>query len=319
MIAPADPSNISSVCPCCASTEWRHKRYTHTIWYQECEGCRYWLQRRSGNVQLQEAFLQEQANFYADGSLVASDSFGMMNEELTQRRLKLIEKHVPPSGAIIEAGPGSGDVILALAAKGYRCTAVEHSAVLADRLKRLGIEEVFNGDFARQALEPEAYDAYCSFHVIEHVVDFRQHIMAVHHCVKPGGLLILATPNATGVEQNLPFNLQLNSDSAHFQLFSPISLQLVLRDAGFEAIEVTTPTYALAWLRVVTLILRRLRSRSEQTAGGAYARKIGPKLALGLRFFSWLSRPLRCLQERSGFGNELLVVAKKTGHRQYAP
>ena len=311
MSAPADPSQISSVCPCCGSTEWIHKRYTCKIWYDECASCRYWLQRRAASVQLQEVFLQEQEKFYSDGSLVASDSFGMLNDELTQRRIRLIEKHVSPTGAIIEAGPGSGDVLLALAAKGYNCTAVEHSAMLADRLKRLGIEQVFNGDFALQALAPEAYDAYCSFHVIEHVVDFSQHIKAVHHCVKPGGLLILATPNAAGLEQNLPFDLQLNSDSAHFQLFSPMSLRLILKDAGFEVIEETTPTYALAWLRVMTLILRRLKSRGVQSAGGAYARKVGPKMALGLRLFSWLSRPLRSMQERFGSGNELLVVARK--------
>jgi 2-polyprenyl-3-methyl-5-hydroxy-6-metoxy-1,4-benzoquinol methylase len=311
MTAPPDPSQISSVCPCCGSTEWKHKRYTQELWYHECASCRYWQQRRVANLQLREVFLQEQEKFYSDGSLVASDSFGMLNEELTQRRIRLIEKHVPRAGEIIEAGSGSGDVLLALAAKGYRCTAVEHSVMLADRLMRLGIERVLNGDFSEQALAPEAYDAYCSFHVIEHVVDFRQHIKAVHHCVKPGGLLILATPNAAGLEQNLPFDLQLNSDSAHFQLFSPMSLRLILRDAGFEVIEETTPTYALAWLRVVTLIFRRLKSRSVQTVGGAYARKVGPKLALGLRLFSWLSRPLRSVQERSGSGNELLVVARK--------
>jgi hypothetical protein len=113
------------------------------------------------------------------------------------------------------------------------------------------------------------------------------------------------------IEQNLPFDLQLNSDSAHFQLFSPMSLRLILRNAGFEIIEETTPSYALAWLRVMTLIFRRLKSRGAQTAGGAYARKVGPKLALGLRMFSWLSRPLRSVQERSASGNELLVVARK--------
>lgn len=319
MSAPADSSQISRVCPCCGSSEWKHKRYSQTIWYEECVSCRYWLQRRACSVPLQEVFLQEQEMFYADGSLVASDSFSMMNQELTQRRISLIEKYVSPSAEIIEAGPGSGDVLLALAKRGYRCTAVEHSAMLAARLKRLGIERVFNGDFAEQALAPDAYDAYCSFHVIEHVVDFRQHIKAVHHCVKPGGLLILATPNAAGLEQNLPFDLQLNSDSAHFQLFSPMSLRMILRDAGFEVIEETTPTYALAWLRVVALILRRLKRRGEQTAAGAYARRVGPKVAFGLRLFSWLSRPLRSAQERSGSGNELLIVARKAAQRLNAP
>jgi 2-polyprenyl-3-methyl-5-hydroxy-6-metoxy-1,4-benzoquinol methylase len=312
MTAPADPSPISSVCPCCGGSEWKHRRYTQEIWYDECVSCRYWLQRRSTGGQLQEVFLQEQEKFYADGSLVASDSFGMLNEELTQRRIRLIDKHLSPMGKVIEAGPGSGDVLLALAVRGYKCTAVEHSATLADRLKRLGIEQVFNGDFAEQTLAPEAFDAYCSFHVIEHLVDFRQHIKAVHRCVKPGGLLILATPNATGLEQNLPFDLQLNSDSAHFQLFSPMSLRLILREAGFEIIEQTTPSYAMAWLRVVTLILRRLKGHGAQTAGGAYARKVGPILALGLRLFSWLSWPLRSVQERFASGNELLVVARKT-------
>jgi SAM-dependent methyltransferase len=308
------PQPAPPACPCCAGTAWRRHAYTAQIHYIECLGCGYHMQQREqvgSAADLRCAFDGEQLKFYGEGSPLASPAYSAMNAEITQRRLRVIGRHLAPGASLIEAGPGSGDVLLALHGLGYRVAAVEHSPVLARRLEQTPGVRVWVGDFAEQSLPEAGFDAYASFHVIEHVVDFAVHLQAARRCVRPGGIALIATPNAAGWEQRLPFRLSPNNDSSHFQLFSPRALERALVAAGWEVVELQTPSYALAWLRLVTKVLRRLRGQDEGATGGAYAVSSSRELARAVRIFSALTLPLRRVQEALRGGNEQFVVARR--------
>lgn len=301
-----------NVCNCCGASAFKSHPYTSTISYLECLQCHYWVQQSTaaGEDKTMQ-FEAEQRKFYEEDSLLLSPTFPALSSEITARRVATILRHLPAGSSIIEAGPGAGEVLLALADRGYITAAVEYSQILARRLSALSGAPVQVGDFADQSLPEAAYDAYCSFHVIEHVVDFRKHLDVARRCVKTGGLAFIATPNALGWEQRLPFRLSLNNDSSHFQLFSQQALTQVMRDTGWETVATYTPSYAIAWLRVITKIIRRVRGLDEGMTGGHFARSTSRKLGAAVSLFSSATRPFRSMQERLNSGNELFLVAKR--------
>lgn len=298
-------------CECCGGQEWKPHRYSASITYLACRRCHYAIQVRAEVQNRASWFEAEQLKFYDEGSLVLAPDFAALNAEITRRRISFIRRRLAPGASLVEVGPGAGDLIAALSEGGYAATAVEHSIVLAERLRERGIR-VIVGDYASQSLPEASFDAYCSFHVIEHVVDFRQHLATAADCVKPGGYAFIATPNARGWEHRLPFNLSPNYDSSHFQLFAAESLRRALRDGGWEILDVATPSYAIAWLRVITRILRRAGGKNLESTGGQYARSSSMKLRNAIAAFAFLTWPLRRLQEALGGGNELLVTARRT-------
>lgn len=301
----------AAICKCCRANVWKRHIYTASISYLECLACHYHRQERAGVDELSTQFVAEQRKFYDEDSILLSPTFSTLSSDLTARRVSTVLRHLPRGSSIIEAGPGTGDVILKLAELGYETTAVEHSSVLAKRLSALGGLSVRVGDFADESLPEDAYDAYCSFHVIEHVVDFRRHLDVARRCVRTGGLAFIATPNARGWEQRLPFGLSPNNDSSHFQLFSEQALTRVMEDVGWERIATYTPSYAIAWLRVITKILRRVRGLDEETTGGHFARTTSRKLGVAVGIFSIATRPFRAVQEWLEAGNELFLIARR--------
>jgi SAM-dependent methyltransferase len=298
-------------CECCGGQEWKLHRYSASITYLACRRCHYAIQVRADVRNKASWFEAEQLKFYDESSLVLAPDFTTLNAEITRRRITFIRRLLPPGASLVEVGPGAGDLIAALSQAGYAATAIEHSIVLAERLRERGIR-VIVGDFVRQSLPKASFDAYCSFHVIEHVVDFRHHLATAADCVKPGGYAFIATPNARGWEHRLPFNLSPNYDSSHFQLFAAESLRRALSDSGWEILDVATPSYAIAWLRVITRVLRRARGQDVESTGGQYARSSSKRLRKAIAAFAFLTWPLRRLQEALGGGNELLVIARRT-------
>lgn len=257
-------------------------------------------------------FESEQIKFYGDNSLLLSPGYGALNTEIIERRCSVVRQYLTPGDNVVEVGPGSGELIILLSKFGFLATVVEHSFSLANRLINRKNISVVVGDFKDQQLPKSSYDGYLSFHVIEHEVDFKKHLIIASECVKPNGYAIIATPNSRGWEHRLPFSLSPNYDTSHFQLFSKKSLTLVLKDTGWDVVSVTTPSYSIAWLRVITKILRRIRGQDEEATGGQYAVSDSRVLKIAITIFTHLTSPLRWIQERLGGGNELLIIAKRS-------
>lgn len=302
---------MTEACPCCGAASWRNVPYLPDMSYIACKACHYHVQVRRGGGDRREAFLAEQEKFYSENTTVVAPSLAAVTGEITERRLATIRAHLKPGASLIEAGPGGGDVITALAEAGYRTAAAEHSKTLADRLQSTGGIDVYNGDFVDHPSAPGSYDAYCSFHVIEHVVDFQSHLALARERVAPGGLAFIATPNASGWEQRLPFRLSPNNDTSHFQLFSTRALERYLTAHGWEMLEVQTPSYAIAWLRILTKIVRRARGQDESATGGQYAADASANTRRVVGIFKILTAPFRKLQELARGGNEVFVVARR--------
>jgi 2-polyprenyl-3-methyl-5-hydroxy-6-metoxy-1,4-benzoquinol methylase len=149
-------------------------------------------------------------------------------------RLDLIRK-VKPSGTLLEVGCARGD-FLRVAREFFDVSGVEPNPELADSASP--VAPVYRDIIERTPWT--GFDVVASFHVIEHVDSPRSFIHAAAQRLKPGGLLVIETPNI----DSLPFRV-LKSRwrqfiPEHYYFFDPKTLSRLLSEHGLQTQSVTT-------------------------------------------------------------------------------
>jgi 2-polyprenyl-3-methyl-5-hydroxy-6-metoxy-1,4-benzoquinol methylase len=255
-------------------------------------------------------YLLQQEKYYSDSSICFSPLFSYLQSEATNNRLRIIERFLT-NGFLFEVGPGNGDVLKLALSKGFKVDAVEYSETLTNSINEtLGLQ-VKSGAFEEEEMEFGVYDAYMSFHVVEHLPDIFEHFKKANQIVRKGGFAFIATPNANSWEHKISFGLSPNYSSAHLELFTPRSLTMSLEKHGWEVVTYITPEYPSSWLRVLTSLIRRMKASQNDIQRGQLMKSTNPKLKKLVYLFSLISYPLRKLQEVLKGGNEIFVIAKK--------
>lgn len=131
---------------------------------------------------------------------VAEKSFGKLNSD---GLLELVASEVDASEAIMDFGAGSGEMVCKLIEKGKRVAALEPSEQRLQKLKeKVGALPNAKGEFLGGAGEGDQFDLVFCVEVIEHILDdeFDGAIEALLSYVKPGGRLVVTTPNSEEME-----------------------------------------------------------------------------------------------------------------------
>ncbi len=170
------------------------------------------------------------------GYLELERSFRGTEEEIGERLRPYLER-LQGRGEVLDLGCGRGESLALLAAHGLVARGVDASASMVAHCRRRGLEAE-EGDLfeALAALPPGAQGAIVSFHVIEHLPaeSLDRLVRLAWRALKPGGLLILETPN--------PLSLVVAArnfwlDPTHRRPIHPDSLKLSYRLAGFDPVE----------------------------------------------------------------------------------
>ncbi len=103
---------------------------------------------------------------------------------------------LPSAGSVLEVGCGHGHFLDQCARKGLRSVGLELSPPESGTSSSERIEILDEMIAAHAQNHPQGYDAICSFQVLEHVPEPKEFLEACCHALKPGGKLILCTPNA---------------------------------------------------------------------------------------------------------------------------
>lgn len=163
---------------------------------------------------------------------------------------RLLLKMVP-TGRILDIGCSGGYLAERLAGAGCTVTGIELDPLAAERARQF-CEEVFVGDAEtmKMAFEPASFDAIVCGDLIEHLRDPGALLARVRPLLKPGGRLVLTTPNVA----NWTIRLQLLFgrfrytdrgilDRTHLHLFTRATLVECLETAGYEleALDYTVP------------------------------------------------------------------------------
>jgi 2-polyprenyl-6-hydroxyphenyl methylase/3-demethylubiquinone-9 3-methyltransferase len=155
--------------------------------------------------------------------------------------------HLPAGARVLDVGCGEGAFSAAMAAAGARSVAVD---VADEPLRRLRARFPQLDDVRRAhvgaplPLADGEVDAAWAGEVIEHVVDAGAFCSELRRVVRPGGPLLLTTPDHP-LRLRLRLAVSARAFEEHFhpyadhlRFFTARTLTRVLADAGFERVEV---------------------------------------------------------------------------------
>lgn len=215
-------------------------------------------------------------------------------------------------GRVLDAPAGSGALTARLLALGF---AVVSADLEAPETLRAAAQEFLIADLNKPVPLPEAsFDYIASIEGIEHLENPFAWARECHRLLRPGGRLILTTPNIlvsssrwrfllTGFYNKFPRPLDetRHSPADHINPIAYPELRYILRRAGFTIERLTTNRVKpLEWLGVLFLpliwLLTRLALAFEQTKTTRPARRA--------IFRELMSKAVL-------FGQALIVVARK--------
>lgn len=164
-----------------------------------------------------------------------------------------------PPGRMLDVGCGLGWLLSAVN-DAWQKHGLEVSAFAAARAGQHG--EIFVGSLLESPYRADEFDLVVMHHVIEHMADPVANIEVARRILKPGGHLILGTPDFdSGCARRFGANYRLLNDRTHISLFSNDSMHRFLRDHGFKILRVDYPFFETGHFTQENL--RRLFDRDQ--------------------------------------------------------
>ncbi len=286
--------------------------------YRRCIRCGHEEQRSLAD--LDTRFSEAQHDWYQSTDPACLTPFALaLSDNATAYRLDILSS-IASGGRLLEVGPGDGFFAEAASKAGFDVVAIEDSAVLAEVVGRRGVP-VIRGTFESTELTGESpFDVVATWHVIEHVLDPVEFLTQAAEHTRPGGRLLLGTPNAGSLEHRVARGWSPNYSRAHLRLFSAPSLRAALEQAGWQVDAIFSTEEPDHWLKVIAAFVRakgglRRPAVPDQSDGEALSLSVEQVSAsrgmAAVRIFGILTGLPRRLQAQRGRGNELVAIATR--------
>jgi SAM-dependent methyltransferase len=157
------------------------------------------------------------------------------------------------AGTVLDHGCGAGEGAASLAAAGLRVIAVdEDGSALRYAAAAFAGPRFVRMDGERLALADECVDAVISVEVVEHVPNPAVYLAEARRVLRPGGLLVLTTPNQL---RGSPTPGSLWPE--HLREYRPAELERLLR-ASFESVQLWGQSIPLYEAHSLRRLVRRL-------------------------------------------------------------
>lgn len=214
--------------------------YTETTQVVRCNQCGLvYLNPRlrylSDNFAMDEAYLlQFYLPLYQKFGLVTQS--GDLDRELNYLFHKAALSQMQPyrvNNRILDVGCAIGLFLAAAQVEGWQSFGIEPSR----HLGRYGCEKfglsIAEGELAQMSFPPDYFDVVTLWDVTEHLLDPLGTYKLIHRVLRPGGLLLLRMPNWQSITRELLGPAWDMFVTDHFYYFTPVTLENLLRQAGF--------------------------------------------------------------------------------------
>ena len=164
--------------------------------------------------------------------------FAQLKQATARHYLNVVEQCLGRHGGrLLEIGCGAGDLLAAAVGLGYDVTGVEYSEHACARAReRLGGSgRIVHGNVACLT-EKNYYDVCVIADVIEHVTDPREFLRQVYEVLRPGGVVIVATPSLDSWSARLMRTKWMEFKTEHLHYFTQETLHSLMFQTGLEPI-----------------------------------------------------------------------------------
>lgn len=237
---------VQVACPACGSEKSAPAWHKYELDYVECTGCRtVYINPRPPPAILEDYYRNSENYAYWNDVIFPASEDARREKLFKPRALRTVEickRHGVSGGTLLEVGAGFGTYGQETTRLGYfsRFIAVEPTPYLAATCRKRGLE-VIEAPVEHVDLPEGSIDVVASFEVIEHLFNPRTFIEKCARLLKPGGIMVVSCPAASGFDVVVLREKSVAVDVEHLNYFRPKSLSKLFASCGFETIEVQTP------------------------------------------------------------------------------
>lgn len=172
---------------------------------------------------------------------VFSERLFEARESRLRKALALFERE-PSGGRLLDVAAGSGTAAQTLSAQGWEVSAIDISEELVEQIRARGIEALTH-DLAAEPLPfgDGSFEAVFAGEIIEHLVDTAGFLDELARVLRPGGIVVITTPNLASLENRLrlalgryPIWVEYElGDQGHVRAYTLPTLRAQLARHGF--------------------------------------------------------------------------------------
>lgn len=176
-----------------------------------------------------------------------------------RRKLRLLKRHQPNKGTLLDIGAGTGFFLRAAKKRGWSVTGIEPNTFARNLANSKAPNTVFDSD-ALQTFQNQSFDVITLWHVLEHLPDLEDDINTIQKLLKPNGRIVVAVPNFKSYDANYYKGFWAAYDvPRHLWHFSQQSISILFSKVQMK-LESTHPLVMDAYY--VSLLSNKLKSGS---------------------------------------------------------
>jgi len=230
-------------CYVCASDKYKKLLNIFGFDYVECKKCSHVYVLKAPSTEAIKKFYSSDVHHQMIKKLYANQKVKNYRvQTLSMPKVKFVEKFIKKRGSWLDLGCGTGEVIYAAKKLGWQVEGLEVDEIaykFGEKNFGLKIHNCLLEDFPID--EVRKFDVVSMFGVIEHLNEPSKILKEICKKTKNEVSLVIGTPNVASLstlcQEYFPDNTNRHLlPFSHIQLFSPKSLETVLRKAGFKII-----------------------------------------------------------------------------------
>ncbi len=154
----------------------------------------------------------------------------------SQQKFNFIRYLLPVSARVLDFGCGMGEFVGICRKQGLKVEGYDISKYSSRFVAKKYKVPTLSGELTKNLYKLKSFDAICAFDVIEHMPNFKTAMKFFKGWLKPGGILVLTTPDIESWDSKLlgSFWYGFRKIPEHINYFSPKSFKILSKECGFE-------------------------------------------------------------------------------------
>lgn len=150
--------------------------------------------------------------------------------------LDRLDQYYPRKGKLLDVGAATGVFMKLAKDRSWDVEGLEVSEWAKEEAKKKGLS-VVRGKLTNSIFKPESFDVVTMLDVIEHMSEPLDDLIAAHQVLKPGGLVLINTPDTESLAAKTSGKLwPIFVPPEHLFYFNKNNLANLLKKSGFEVL-----------------------------------------------------------------------------------